>query len=85
MSLLISTETVVSGCNGKVFLACHCPITNLEVQLAVFFAYITFAKSYTLWMINEPLYRWMQKHKICIFRAERPKYTAIGGRELSEI
>lgn len=36
-------------------------------------------------MINEPLYRWMQKHKICIFRAERPKYTAIGGRELSEI
>lgn len=84
MSLLCSTENVVSGCNGKVFLACHCPVRHPEVQLAVVFVYITFGKPYTLQMINEPLCRWLYKYKTWVC-AERPKYIAIGGRELPEI
>lgn len=83
MSLLCSTENVASGCNGKVFLACHCPIRNPEVQLAVVFAYVTFAK-HTLQMINEPLHQWLYKYKTW-FWAERPEYIAIGGKELPEI
>lgn len=84
MSLLCSAENLVSGCNGKVFLACHCPVGNPEVQLAVVFVYIKFVKLYTLQMINEPRFRWLYKFKpwVC---AVRPKNTAIGGRELLEI
>jgi len=52
MSLLCSTATVVSGCNGKVLLACPCPIRNPEVQPAVVFEYTTFPQPYTLHSVN---------------------------------
>lgn len=84
MSLLCSTENLVSGSNGKAFLACHCPVRNPEVQLAVAFVYITLANPYTLQIINEPFYRWLYKSKTWLC-AERPKYIAIGGRERSKI
>lgn len=74
----------MSGCNSKAFLACHCPVGNPDVQLAVVFVYITFAKPYTLQMINEARSRLLYKCKpwVC---AVRPKNTAIGRRELLEI
>lgn len=65
-------------------MACYCPIRNPQVQLVVVSVCFTFAKLYVLQMINEPLYRWLYKYKTW-FHAERPKYTAIGGKELPEI